>query len=216
LDRNLLALSAALPEASYETLADWPLGRCNRALAQMLASWFGNESGADLQGWVACPRCREKLEFQMDSRPLTEASDPTPENPVTVNGRRFRLPTSRDLARVVREPDPELAAIRLLESCRLEADSFECSAEDLEHANEQLAWADPLAEIRVTVHCSNCAHAWDETLDLGAFVWAKIEALAKRLLREVHALAFAYGWTEREILSLTETRRSFYLGMVEA
>jgi hypothetical protein len=201
---------------SYEKLADWPLGRCNRALAQMLASWFGAESGADLQGWVACPRCREKLEFQMDSRPLTEAPEPSPEGPVTVNGRLFRLPTSRDLARAVREPELGLAAMRLLESCHLQGGSSESSVEDLEDAGEQMARADPLAEIRLTFHCSNCGHEWEETLDLGAFVWAKIETLAKRLLREVHALASAYGWIENEILSLSEARRSFYLQMVEA
>lgn len=152
----------------------------------------------------------------MDSRPLIEAPDPTLEAPIAVNGRLFRLPTSRDLARAVREPDPELAAIRLLESCRLEGDSPGYSAEELEHTGEQMARADPLAEIRLTFHCSNCAHDWDETLDLGAFVWAKIEALAKRLLREVHVLASAYGWIENEILSLSEARRSFYLRMLEA
>lgn len=152
----------------------------------------------------------------MDSRPLTEAPEPTPEGPVTVNGRLFRLPTSRDLARAVREPDPGLAAILLLESCHLQGNSSVSSVEDLEDTGEQMALADPLAEIRVTFHCSNCGHEWEETLDLGAFVWAKIEMLAKRLLREVHALASAYGWIENEILSLSEARRSFYLRMVEA
>jgi hypothetical protein len=201
---------------SYEKLADWPLGRRNRALAQALAYWFG----ADLQGWVVCSRCREKLEFQMNSRPLTEAPDPTPEGPVSVNGRLFRLPTSRDLACAVREPDPGLAAIRLLESCDLQGNSSEANCEslveDLELTGEQMARADPLAEIRVTFHCSNCGHEWEETLDLGVFVWARIEMLAKRLLREVHVLASAYGWIENEILSLSEARRSFYLQMVEA
>jgi len=33
--------------------------------------------------------------------------------------------------------------------------------------------------------------------------------------REIHALAAAYGWTEAEILSLGEARRSFYLQMVQ-
>ena len=31
---------------------------------------------------------------------------------------------------------------------------------------------------------------------------------------EVHTLASVYGWTEREILSLSEPRRAFYLEMV--
>ncbi len=43
-----------------------------------------------------------------------------------------------------------------------------------------------------------------------------MEARAKRLLSEVHALASAYGWSEREILGLSVARREFYLGMVRA
>jgi hypothetical protein len=209
-DRNLLALGAALPETPYEDLADWPLGRRNRALAELLFSFFRPE----LQGWVACPQCNEKLEFQMDGRTLIGQEGTGPEGPIAVNGRLFRLPNSRDLARAVREPDAALAALRLLESCWLEGESP--SEDDVDEVGEKLALADPLAEIRLTFHCPNCSHEWEETLDLGEFVWAKIESLAKRLLREVHALGTAYGWTENEILSLSEPRRSLYLQMVEA
>jgi DNA-directed RNA polymerase subunit RPC12/RpoP len=202
-------LSAALSEP-FEKLADWPLGRRNRALAELLSSSFGR----DLQGWVACPQCGQKLEFQMDSGALLNQEETDPTIPIAVNGHLFRLPTTRDLARAVREPDPRLAAIRLLESCRLEADSP--AEEDLVEVGERMALADPLSEIRLTFRCADCGHEWEETLDLGVFLWAKIEARAKRLLREVHALGSAYGWTEKEILSLSETRRSFYLEMVEA
>ena len=45
-------------------LADWPLGRRNQALAELRCSCFGPR----LEGWTACPRCAEKLEFQMDAR----------------------------------------------------------------------------------------------------------------------------------------------------
>jgi hypothetical protein len=33
---------------------------------------------------------------------------------------------------------------------------------------------------------------------------------------DVHALASAYGWSEREILALSDTRRRLYLEMVSA
>jgi hypothetical protein len=175
-----------------------------------MASFFG----AAIEGWVACPECGEKLEFQMDNTALTSREETASAEPITVNGHPYRLPASRDLARAVREPDPNLGAIRLLESCRMEDSSV--TEEDLEQAGEQMALADPLAEIRLTFHCPSCAHDWEQTLDLGAFVWAKIEACAKSLLRDVHALGSAYGWTEKEILSLSEARRSFYLEIIEA
>jgi hypothetical protein len=214
LDRGLLALGAAYPETAYESLADWPLGRRNRALAELRCSSFGT----DLQGWTSCTQCGEKLEFQMDARTLIEPEGdgvPSHSEPTVVKGHSFRLPTSRDLARAAREADSRLAAMRILDACRLEqGDSPPWSEEDLEEVGERMAWADPLAEIRLTLHCPNCSHQWDETLDLATFIWAEIEARAKRLLLEIHILASAYGWTENEVLSLSESRRALYLEMV--
>ncbi len=212
LDQGLLALSAALPETPCDSLADWPLGRRNQALAELRCACFG----PGLEGWVPCPQCGEKLEFQMDARALIEQGvSRAPGETIVVNGRSFRLPTSRDLARAARVADPELAAIRLLEICCLERDSHSSwSQEEVEAVGDGLASADPLAETRLAVHCPKCGHDWDETLDLAAFLWSEIEARARRLLMEIHTLASAYGWTEGEILALSEARRALYLEMV--
>jgi len=71
-----------------------------------------------------------------------------------------------------------------------------------------------MAEILVTLSCPVCGSECNQSLDIAAFLWEEIEARAKRLLMEVHALASAYGWTEKEILSLSECRRASYLEMV--
>jgi len=225
LDRGLLALGAAFPETPYESLADWPLGRRNSALTELHCACFGR----NLQGQVSCPQCGEKLEFQMDGQALLKhEAAPQPLSPqggegrvagapIVVKGRSFRLPTSRDLARVARETEPRLAAIKLLENCRVEAgDSAEWSDEDLEEIGERMAAGDPMAEIRIALDCAKCGHQWGESLDIVAYLWLEIEARAKRLLMDVHTLAMAYGWTENEILSLSEPRRRLYLGMVRA
>ena len=47
-------------------------------------------------------------------------------------------------------------------------------------------------------------------------LWAEISARAQHLLREVHLLASAYGWSEQQILELSPTRRASYLRMVSA
>ncbi len=78
------------------------------------------------------------------------------------------------------------------------------------------AQADPLAEIRLHFDCPACSASFDENLDLGDFVWAEIESQAKQVLREVHLLARAYGWSESEILALSPARRSTYLEIVLA
>ena len=46
-----------------------------------------------------------------------------------------------------------------------------------------------------------------------SFLWTEIEAWAWRMLSDVHTLARAYGWGERDILALSPTRRQFYLEM---
>jgi hypothetical protein len=211
LDQGLMVLGAALPETPYANLADWPLGRRNSALAELRCLLFG----PNLQGWVSCSACGEKLEFQMDGRVLTSTKEPGLNEQIVIHGLSFRLPGSRDLAWASNETDPRLAAIRLVENCRLETgDSPEWSEQDLEEMGEKMAFADPMAETRLTFQCPECSNEWDETLDISTFLWAEIDAQAKRLLLEIHSLASAYGWTEMEILSLSDHRRALYLEMV--
>jgi hypothetical protein len=227
LDRGLLALGAAFPGTPYESLADWPLGRRNHALAELRCACFGR----NLQGQISCPQCAEKLEFQMDGQVLLkkeaephhrhlsaqEGAEGSARASVVVKGHSFRLPSTRDLARVARETEPRSAVIQLVESCRTDpGERADWLDEDLEEIGERMASADPMAEIRLTFDCAKCGHQWGESLDIVAFLWLEIEARAKRLLAEVHTLAAAYGWTEKEILSLNEPRRRLYLNMVSA
>jgi rubredoxin len=218
LDQGLLAIHAAFPEAS-EKAADWPLGRRNRALAELHCFYFGHA----LAGWTSCPQCGEKLEFKMDGRALLEQARPHQAEPIVVHGNTFRLPTSRDLAHVAEERDAladrDTPAVRLLRACLMDGgEDVEktWSEEELEEAGEKMAAADPLAEIVVNFQCPVCEGACQETLDLPRFLWAELEALARRLVMEVHTLASAYGWTESEILSLSDARRRLYLEMVTA
>jgi hypothetical protein len=47
-----------------------------------------------------------------------------------------------------------------------------------------------------------------------SFFWMEVESWAYRILRQVHALASAYGWSEGDILAMSPWRRQFYLEMV--
>ena len=235
LDRALLALGAAFPETPYERLAEWPLGRRNAALVELHCSRFGRR----LAGWVACASCGEHLEFDLDGQALIEVvAEPdgrgsytdSYDEAIVVNHRSYRLPTSRDLARAARETDPRRAAICIAENCclppspsnELEAGSASVSPfdswtdDDLDAIGELMALADPLAETRLSLHCPTCERDWQETLDSAAFLWAEIEARARRLLLEINTLASAYGWSEAEILSLSEFRRARYVEMVQS
>ena len=223
LDQGLLAIHASFPELSGESVADWPLGRRNRALVELRCFHFGSA----LQCWTSCPQCGEKLELNMDAReliqqsPEAQASNPQPVKTVTVRGQTFRLPTSRDLARVASEmtSGQDDAAVRLLEVCRVhESESREqnWSNQDVEEIGERMAAADPLAEIVLAFPCPVCSNTCNEVLDLPSFLWTEMEAEVRRLFFEIHTLASAYGWTEGEILKLSDARRRLYLEMVQA
>ena len=214
LDQGLLALSAALPDTPQDALADWPLGKRNRALFELHRYCFGSR----LAAWAACGRCQEKMEFAVDTRELmAQAKVPEREATVVFCSESYRLPTSRDLAFALTDAvKPQTAVVRLLESCRLTARGAEgWSAQDIDEIGELMAAADPAAETRVALCCPACGHEQDEVLDIATFLSAEIAALAKRLLWEVHALAFAYGWTEAQVLSLSAVRRSLYIKMVQ-
>jgi len=213
LDRALLLLAAALPDTAYEHLADWPLGRRNQALAKIRSDCFG----PNIVGWMACPHCGEKLEFQMSADLFNDDAKKV-ENPrerVEMNGLTFRLPTSRDLAKAAKETDPMIGAVRIAESCLVGArPKRDWTSAELAAIGENMAAADPLGETRLAFVCPNCGKESEESLDIASLFWAEVEVRVRRVLSAIHALASAYGWTESEILSLSNTRRAWYLEMV--
>jgi hypothetical protein len=217
LDRGVLAVRASLSEPEEENVADWPLGRRNAVLAELHQAFVSSR----LQGWTECSACGEKLEFALDCAALVERQRERSPEPIAANGGSFRLPTSRDLAAVAAERDADAAAIRLLEACRIpdpspDSPPMEWTQVELEELGEKMIAADPLAEIVLGFDCPACHASREQSLDLPEFLWAELESLAKRLLHEIHILASAYGWSEGEILSLSESRRALYLEMVQA
>ncbi len=222
LDRGLLAIQSAFPDAMGENVADWSLGERNQALAQLHADCFG----VQLQGWTDCGACGEKLEFAIDCRALIARQKERRSEPIVVKGQAFRLPTSRDLARIYSAQDSSTAALRLLDACRIEDSSEGSQAEaglavswsqqELEELGEKMVQADPLAEILLGIDCPICGSNREQTLDLPAFFWAELEAYVRGLLEDIHTLAAAYGWSEAEILALSDARRAIYLQMVRA
>jgi hypothetical protein len=215
LDRALLALGAALPETPYERLADWPLGRRNKALLDLRCACFGSR----MQAWAACGGCGEKLEIDIDAGVIAGAGAPYSDDmrdTVAVNGKSFRLPTSRDLADAAQAAGGGAAA-RILDRCRIAADDDDTwSDNEIEAIGERMAVADPLAEISLQLDCPACGRRWQESFDIASFIWEEIEAQVRQLILAVHTLASAYGWSEAEILALSQHRRALYLDMVRS
>src|SRR5262249_27971943 len=104
------------------------------------------------------------------------------------------------------------SAEQVLERCLLNGGNH-LTGEFVAEASEKMSSADPMANIHLALSCPSCEHKWEAPFDIVAFLWREISTAARRLLREVHALASAYGWTQHEILSLSTLRRRAYIEM---
>jgi hypothetical protein len=203
------------------------VGKRDRLLLELREALFG--------GWMSCttpcPACDEECEWRCTVRSLCEhgSEDAALESSAEIsevhewsNGTwrvRFRSVSSADLISLSHCADESSAAIRLLERCVLEAFCDGCSVkanelpaivvDELSAAMEQ-ADADALA---LALSCPVCAHRWTVDFDAGEFLWTELDAWAQRMLLEVHQLASRYGWSERDILSMTPPRRARYLSL---
>jgi hypothetical protein len=214
IDRALLLFAAACPDLPADRLADLPLGQRNAALLRLRHWAFGPE----IRACVDCPGCRERMELAFEADmflPPESAAHDGDEH--ETDGFRFRLPTSRDLAALLGHADVNSAAARLLERCCIarpggdQASSLDGLLEKIEAELEAL---DPCADIELSLVCESCAHAWTAPFDIAAMLWDEVEARARALLATVDTLARAYGWSERDVLALSEQRRAAYLEMV--
>ncbi len=79
-----------------------------------------------------------------------------------------------------------------------------------------MAEQDPLAVIQMSLTCSACAHNWPLTFDIISYLWIEIDRWARHTLREVAQMAYAFGWSESDILALSPHRRKLYLKMIGA
>ncbi len=225
-ERALMLLAAASPPALPEALAQLSIGQRDARLLQLREWAFGPQ----LIGLASCGNCGERLELTFNSadiRLLPSSQEESAETAVplsvSVDGYEvsFRLPDSLDLASISGETDGVTFRGLLLERCILSAshENAVIPAADLPGAvvtavAERMSEADPQADIRLALTCASCGHHWQAPFDILSFFWSEINAWAYRILREVHALALAYGWREADILAMTPWRRQFYLAMI--
>ena len=84
----------------------------------------------------------------------------------------------------------------------------------LDALSADLSRMDPQADVWVSLDCAECGHEWSSPFDVTEYLWAELDAYTRRLLRDVHALAAAYGWSEDQVLAVGPMRRQCYLELV--
>lgn len=220
LDRALTILKLAFPEQSRQELANLSIGQRDAHLLSIREQFFGSQ----LNGYVECPNCSERLEFslltqEIRTETLSDASELSRRIDELIFN--FRLPNSLDLVTVANCDYLQKARLSLVKNCLIAAKQGEkvLSVEELSEVEIEkfatiLAESDPQAEILLNFNCPNCGHEWQEILEIISFFWQEICVKVKRILQDVHTLALAYGWSESDILALSPTRRKLYLEMV--
>jgi hypothetical protein len=220
LRRPLALLAAALPATPAAVLSAMPVASRDLELLRLRALTFGPE----LAVLGTCPACGERLEFTLDAGELAirlEAAAGTGPAEWTEDGQRYRLRpvTTDDLLATLAVPDPEAAQALLLARC----------LEQIPDHHSERAVLSPLrsayssgvvkrfeelhadAELRCALDCPACSARHVHDFDIARFLWREVTVAARRLLAEVHELAAAYGWAERDIMRLSPLRRAAYL-----
>lgn len=218
LERLLVDADGAPPEA--DTAWRLPLSDRDRLLAEVYRHHFGDavESSAD------CDACGEPfdLRFSLDAllQQLEEERSraPVPDGAgvyTLTDGVRFRLPSAAD-QRDVQGLPAEQAGVALLRRCVVgggEAVDARETVDALEAAMEQ---AGPLLDQDLPAACPHCGHEQAVRFDIQDHLLAVLQHERGFLVREVHCLARAYGWSLDEILELPRADRRAYARLIQA
>jgi hypothetical protein len=224
--RALLLLEAACPDTPAALLRELDIGRRDACLLALREWTFGPQLGS----LVTCPKCGERLELTFgvaDIRALFPHRDEGEERAETLSASisgyevKFRLPNSLDLVAVAASQATDATRQLLLERCIVtahcddkETPVHQLPTEVVDAVVERMARTDPQANLELAVACPACNHQWQVIFDIVSFFWSEVNTWAHRTLREVHTLARAYGWSERDILAMSPWRRQCYLEMV--
>mgnify|MGYP003577260880 CR=1 FL=1 len=186
---------------------------------RLLAAIYRMEFGDRIVGVATCSNCREEFEFDFSLDALLTHQDHGSEQAVRegdgfyrlADGCRFRAPTLGDMEEVAKLPI-DTAIRALLDRC-LEAPAAERSRDAVQAALEQVA---PILNIDVESQCPHCESTQGVAFSLESYLLRVLAQERRFLTHEIHRLALSYGWSLRDILSLSRGDRRSLVRRVEA
>ena len=223
--RRAILLLQTVSSEPADRIAQLPLGHLSAQLLRLRAALFGSR----LEFLANCPTCASVVEGSItvdelvgDASALEPPAGPADFFPLHT-GRRdleFRLPTASDLMAL--PANPTVGADALARSLIRNVADGQAGDEPPSRVEtrivleRRIAEHDPLSRIDFALSCPACATQWTQQLMVIAYLWDEIGAFARRLIREVARLAHAFGWSERDILSMPPQRRRRYLELLDA
>lgn len=195
------------------------IGRRIAALVQIVAM---TERAGSLPITVTCdaPACGAPLEMSIPLE-VIESSGGAPERFAVglVNGEEVivRPPRGADQRawrqRQYGSRDEAVAA--MLASLLVEGDVSAAQPRDIDIIAEALAERDPLVAFSIAYDCPSCGASRDTAIDLERLALERLIAVQQGLVKDVHALATRYGWTESEVLAIPPQRRARYRALID-
>jgi hypothetical protein len=222
-ERAITILALSDPQHPRTDALTMSVGQRDAHLLTIRESLFG----AQFAGYAECPQCREPLEFTFSADDIRVAAPEREDQRAAFSFQhedyqvQARLPNSADLFAIAGCHTVAAARAILLERCITHAahQRADISVSELPDyvivaLGEAVIEHDPQAEIRLALVCSSCDYRWFAVFDILVFLWHEITTHTRRILRDVHLLASAYGWSESDILAMSAVRRRLYLDMV--
>lgn len=178
--------------------------------------------GEQISAVMMCPACRARMDVDfliadvpVDCRPMSDSSYLVDrlganqrERPV-----RFRLPNGADQEAVL-GLELDRAADTILDRCLLDDGGTPLTADERTILADEMERLAPGITLELDLRCPECGHDFVAPFDTTAFFLEEMRIEARRLLKEVHLLAFSYHWSEADILSLPRGRRRAYLALL--
>lgn len=204
LDRAV-GLIAACDGMTPGQAADLTIDSRDRALYGIASRLFGDR----ISLIATCAECSAETELTFRASDALAVPEPADRIALADGVAWFRLPTSRDLAAALAAPSPEEA---LLDRVLIDGDN---STELRSAASAALSQEAGLTDLELAHRCDRCGTEGTTPFDVLDYLWRRIVAEARRLLREVHVIARAYGWSNEAIIALSPARRAAHIAMIE-
>ena len=213
---SLLATACSIP---FSEAAQFSIGERDLRLL-LLREWhFGHQ----LINVATCPKCNQKVEWEMTTHQLhLQESRPEPNLVLSLESQgyiiNYRLPNSADmmlLSQFSHRHDLVKNCITSINGQEGKMGLSELTNEVFQELDQQMAKSDPQANIAFDLTCPACQYQWLSFFDIMNYFWAEIDRWAKRSFQEIYLLARGFGWSEEEILALSPQRRQTYLNMLQ-
>jgi hypothetical protein len=176
--------------------------------------------GDSVVGEATCAACGSRVDVALDLASYLQHCRPRPSRravPTSEPGcwrlrsgqLEFRLPKVADVLEAAGSPDPRKTILeRCIHGVR--------TAAGIRSAERTMAGLGPTLLSQVAGLCPECGASAELSFDAREFCLQELRSMASGVIEETHLLAWAYHWSERQILALAPWRRRAYAELVSA